>query len=40
MAKYYRKLARKAAKKAKLEKGNQAVKAPEEPGAKQVRSTK
>jgi hypothetical protein len=34
MAKYYRKLARKAAKKAKLEKGNQAVKAPEEPGAK------
>jgi hypothetical protein len=34
MAKYYRKLARKAAKKAKLKKGNQAVKAPEEPGAK------
>jgi hypothetical protein len=34
MAKYYRKLARKAAKKAKLEKENQAVKAPEEPGAK------
>jgi hypothetical protein len=30
MAKYYKKLARKA----KLEKGNQAVKAPEEPGAK------
>jgi hypothetical protein len=34
MAKYYRKLARKAAKKAKLEKGKQTVKAPEEPGAK------
>jgi hypothetical protein len=34
MAKYCRKLARKAAKKAKLEKGNQAVKALEEPGAK------
>jgi hypothetical protein len=34
MANYYRKLARKAAKKAKLEKRNQAVKAPEEPGAK------
>jgi hypothetical protein len=34
MATYYRKLAQKAAKKAKLEKGNQAVKAPEEPGAK------
>jgi hypothetical protein len=34
MAKYYRKQARKAAKKAKLEKENHAVKAPEEPGAK------
>jgi hypothetical protein len=34
MAKYYRKLAWKAAKKAKLEKENQAVKAPKEPGAK------
>jgi hypothetical protein len=34
MVKNYRKLARKAAKKAKLEKANQAVKAPEEPGAK------
>jgi hypothetical protein len=34
MAKYYRKLARKAAKKAKLKKGNQAVKASEEQGAK------
>jgi hypothetical protein len=34
MAKYYRKLARKAAKKAKLEKENQAVKTPEKPGAK------
>jgi hypothetical protein len=33
MAKYYRKLAR-TPKKAKLEKENQAVKAPEEPGAK------
>jgi hypothetical protein len=34
MAKYYRKLERKAANKANLEKGNQLVKAPEEPGAK------
>jgi hypothetical protein len=34
MAKFYRKLVRKAAKKAKLEKENQAVKAPKEPEAK------